>query len=457
MFGKYKLLYCFICRTKLSMLKYLYIKHFIVRKTELKMQNIKAAGLVTEYNPFHNGHLYHLQKSLEITNADIAIAVMSGNFVQRGIPAITDKYKRCRAAVDSGVNLVVELPLFYAVSSAEIFAAGAVATLNALNASFISFGCENADIQMLKKIAITLVNEPDEYKKHLKKALTCGDSFPTARAKALSEFFKSDDISRLISSPNNILAIEYIKEIIKSESAVTPVALTRKISGYHDSKIHENIASASAIRKILHDSGIHKNNDSRCKNIKELQNVMPEAMYNILASESQNNALIYADDFSSMLNYKISNIFHIAKYNKNACIETLCAYHDINKDLACRIYSSFTGCDSFNGFIEKIKTRGFTYSRLSRCLMHIILDIKKENISQYKSLPYIRILGFDKKGREYLSQIKKTCPVPIITKAADYKNLLTNDIHAASLYNQIVYTKSGTINKDEFRQPLYIK
>ena len=382
---------------------------------------------------------------------------MSGNFVQRGIPAITDKYKRCRAAVDSGVNLVVELPLFYAVSSAEIFAAGAVATLNALNASFISFGCENADIQMLKKIAITLVNEPDEYKKHLKKALTCGDSFPTARAKALSEFFKSDDISRLISSPNNILAIEYIKEIIKSESAVTPVALTRKISGYHDSEIHENIASASAIRKILHDSGIHKNNDSRCKNIKELQNVMSKAMYNILASESQNNALIYADDFSSMLNYKISNIFYIAKYNKNACIETLCAYHDINKDLACRIYSSFTGCDSFNGFIEKIKTRGFTYSRLSRCLMHIILDIKKENISQYKSLPYIRILGFDKKGREYLSQIKKTCPVPIITKAADYKNLLTDEIHAASLYNQIVYTKSGIINKDEFRQPLYIK
>ena len=377
--------------------------------------------------------------------------------MQRGIPAITDKYKRCRAAVDSGVNLVVELPLFYAVSSAEIFAAGAVATLNALNASFISFGCENADIQMLKKIAITLVNEPDEYKKHLKKALTCGDSFPTARAKALSEFFKSDDISRLISSPNNILAIEYIKEIIKSESAVTPVALTRKISGYHDSEIHENIASASAIRKILHDSGIHKNNDSRCKNIKELQNVMSKAMYNILASESQNNALIYADDFSSMLNYKISNIFYIAKYNKNACIETLCAYHDINKDLACRIYSSFTGCDSFNGFIEKIKTRGFTYSRLSRCLMHIILDIKKENISQYKSLPYIRILGFDKKGREYLSQIKKTCPVPIITKAADYKNLLTDEIHAASLYNQIVYTKSGIINKDEFRQPLYIK
>ena len=377
--------------------------------------------------------------------------------MQRGIPAITDKYKRCRAAVDSGVNLVVELPLFYAVSSAEIFAAGAVATLNALNASFISFGCENADIQMLKKIAITLVNEPDEYKKHLKKALTCGDSFPTARAKALSEFFKSDDISRLISSPNNILAIEYIKEIIKSESAVTPVALTRKISGYHDNEIHENIASASAIRKILHDSGIRKNNDSRCKNIKELQNVMPEAMYNTLASESQNNTLIYADDFSSMLNYKISNIFYIAKYNKNACIETLCAYHDINKDLACRIYSSFTGCDSFNGFIEKIKTRGFTYSRLSQCLMHIILDIKKENISQYKSLPYIRILGFDKKGREYLSQIKKTCPVPIITKAADYKNLLTDDIHAASLYNQIVYTKSGIINKDEFRQPLYIK
>ena len=184
---------------------------------------------------------------------------------------------------------------------------------------------------------------------------------------------------------------------------------------------------------------------------------MPKAMYNILASESQNNALIYADDFSSMLNYKISNIFYIAKYNKNACIETLCAYHDINKDLACRIYSSFTGCDSFNGFIEKIKTRGFTYSRLSRCLMHIILDIKKENISQYKSLPYIRILGFDKKGREYLSQIKKTCPVPIITKAADYKNLLTDEIHAASLYNQIVYTKSGIINKDEFRQPLYIK
>ena len=167
-----------------------------------------------------------------------------------------------RAAVDAGVNLVVELPLFYAVSSAEIFAAGAVATLNALNASFISFGCENADIQMLKKIAITLVNEPDEYKKHLKKALTCGDSFPTARAKALSEFFKSDDISRLISSPNNILAIEYIKELIKSESAVSPVALTRKISGYHDNEIHENIASASAIRKILHDSGIHKNNDS---------------------------------------------------------------------------------------------------------------------------------------------------------------------------------------------------
>lgn len=431
------------------------------------MDKMKAVGLVTEYNPFHNGHVFHLNKSLELSGADVAVAVMSGNFVQRGEPAVIDKYSRCAAAVNSGVNLVIELPSYYALSSAEGFAAGAVKTLAAVGADFIAFGSECGDIEALREAAEILTDEPEEYKALLKKYNSCGLSFPSARYEALKDLLSENNkFAEILKTPNNILGIEYLKEIIRKGHKITPITFSRHIAGFNDTDFRGSFASASAIRLAL-EKGFKKSFEkaaekssekgSEIPNASELKSVLPESMYRVISENSGISCPVFADDFSSLLNYKLSQLFYLNGYEKARVCEALCSYCDVSYDLANRIFSSFTGKESFSALVSEIKTRGYTYSRVSRCLMHILLEIKTSDAYKYADAPYIRVLGFDKKGQAYLHQIKKTCPVPVITKTADYRELLSQDVCCTDVYNQILLQKFGTPAKDEFRRGAFIK
>ena len=223
---------------------------------------MKAVGLVTEYNPFHNGHLYHLNKAMELTGADISVAVMSGDFVQRGEPAVLDKYVRASMALNSGVNLVVELPVNYAVSSAESFASGALKVLNYIKADSIAFGSESGDIERLSKLAHVLCDNEDTLYREISKYTANGISYAAARQKVV-EKLTDKDTAAILTSSNNILAVEYLKAIIKNNYAIKPYTIKRQGDSYNDTDIRSEYASATALRENLK-NGMKKCIDSDC-------------------------------------------------------------------------------------------------------------------------------------------------------------------------------------------------
>lgn len=412
---------------------------------------MKAVGLITEYNPLHNGHIYHMNQALKMTGADLTIAVMSGNYVQRGEPAITDKYTRCRAALKSGINLLVELPVYYSLSSAEIFAKGAMRILNSLMCDYVVFGSECGDINALKEIANVLSNEPESFKNALKNELSSCLSFPKARMNALNSYFKND-YSKILENPNNILGIEYLKAIFQSKSAITPMTVKRIGKGYNDETIDSasdnsdlSFNSATAIRKAVSDNNT---------NIKEL--FLPQ-MYEEFIDSYNKSAPVFKDDFSILLNYRLYDIFFKCGNDKHKISSELQKYEDITENIANRIAVCFTGNDTFTEFAAKLKTKSYTLSRINRCLFHIILGIDHNTALFFAHNNYIRILGFDEKGREYLNEIKKKTDATIITKTSKHSELIAADIHAANIYNQICFNKFGYMCKDEFRHGICIK
>lgn len=402
---------------------------------------MKAVGLVTEYNPFHNGHLYHLNKAMELTGADISVAVMSGDFVQRGEPAVLDKYTRTSMALNSGVNLVVELPVNYAVSSAESFAAGALKALDYIKADSIAFGSESGDIERLSKLAHILCDNEDTLYKEISKYTANGISYAAARQKVVEKLTDKDTAAMLTSS-NNILAVEYLKAIIKNNYAIKPYTVQRQGDSYNDTDIRSEYASATALRENLKADNISK--------------YIPVKAGLILSS---NTNYIYPDDITEALFTRLLDILFASSYDKNVFIENVMQYPDVSKEIAGRLYKSAmdmitrtvpqgaeskdNGAFSFGSLCEHIKTKEVPLSRIKRALVRIILGLDKKHMGKYANEPYIRVLGFDKKGQEYLSYIRKTVEVPLITKTADYKEMLLDDIHAANIYNMIVAGKYG--------------
>lgn len=409
---------------------------------------MKAVGLVTEYNPFHNGHLYHLNKAMELTGADISVAVMSGDFVQRGEPAVLDKYTRTSMALNSGVNLVVELPVNYAVSSAESFAAGALKVLDYVKADSIAFGSESGDIERLSKLAHILCDNEDTLYKEISKYTANGISYAAARQKAV-EKLTDKDTAALLTSSNNILAVEYLKAIIKNNYAIKPYTVQRQGDSYNDTDIRSEYASATALRENL-----------KADNISEY---IPVKAGLILSS---NTNYIYPDDITEALFTRLLDILFASSYDKNVFIENVMKYPDVNKEIAGRLYKSAmdmitrtvpqvaeskdNGVFSFGSLCEHIKTKEVPLSRIKRALVRITLGLDKKHMEKYANEPYIRVLGFDKKGQEYLSYIRKTVEVPLITKTADYKEILLDDIHAANIYNMIVAGKYGAKELGDF-------
>lgn len=409
---------------------------------------MKAVGLVTEYNPFHNGHLYHLNKAMELTGADISVAVMSGDFVQRGEPAVLDKYVRASMALNSGVNLVVELPVNYAVSSAESFAAGALKVLNYIKADSIAFGSESGDIERLSKLAHILCDNEDTLYNEISKYTANGISYAAARQKTVEKLTDKDTAAMLTSS-NNILAVEYLKAIIKNNYAIKPYTIKRQGDDYNDTDIRSDYASATALRGNLKADNISK--------------YIPVKAGLILSS---NTNYIYSDDITEALFTRLLDILFASSYDKNVFIENVMKYPDVNKEIAGRLYKSAMDmitrtvphragskdneAFSFGSLCEHIKTKEVPLSRIKRALVRITLGLDKKHMEKYSNAPYIRVLGFDKKGQEYLSYIRKTVEVPLITKTADYKEMLLDDIHAANIYNMIVAGKYGVKEQGDY-------
>lgn len=416
---------------------------------------MKAVGLVTEYNPFHNGHLYHLNKAMELTGADVSIAVMSGDFVQRGEPAILDKYTRASMALNSGVNLVIELPVNYVVSSAESFAAGALKVLDYIKADSIVFGSESGNIDSLLKLAYILCDNEDVLYKEILKYTANGISYAAARQKVV-EKLSDKDTAAMLTSSNNILSVEYLKAIIKNNYAIKPYTVQRQGDDYNDTDIRSDYASATALRGNLKADNISK--------------YIPEKAGLILTS---NTNYIYPDDITEILFTRLLDILFVSGYEKNVFIENVMQYPDVSKEIAGRLYKSAmdmitrtvpqgaetkdNGAFSFGSLCDNIKTKEVPLSRIKRALVRITLGLDKKHMQKYSNAPYIRVLGFDKKGQEYLSYIRKTVEVPLITKAADYKEMLIDDIHAANIYNMIVAGKYGAKELGDFvRGPVRI-
>ena len=413
---------------------------------------MKAVGLVTEYNPFHNGHLYHLNKAMELTGADISVAVMSGDFVQRGELAVLDKYTRASMALNSGVNLVVELPVNYAVSSAESFAAGALKVLNYIKADSIAFGSESGDIERLSKLAHILCDNEDTLYNEISKYTANGISYAAARQKTVEKLTDKDTAAMLTSS-NNILAVEYLKAIIKNNYAIKPYTIKRKGDSYNDTDIRSDYASATALRGNLKADNISK--------------YIPVKAGLILSS---NTNYIYPDDITEALFTRLLGILFASSYDKNVFIENVMRYPDVNKEIAGRLYKSAmdmitrtvpqgaeskdNGAFSFGSLCEHIKTKEVPLSRIKRALVRITLGLDKKHMEKYANEPYIRVRSEEHtselQSQEYLSYIRKTVEVPLITKIADYKEMLLDDIHAANIYNMIVAGKYGVKEFGDF-------
>ncbi|MGI6777083.1 MAG: nucleotidyltransferase [Acetivibrionales bacterium] len=377
---------------------------------------MKVLGIIVEYNPFHNGHLYHLQKSKEISGADYVVAVMSSNFIQRGEPAIVNKWSRAKMALFSGVDLVLELPVVYSMSSAEFFAYGAVRILDSLGiVDCLCFGSESGRLDELDEVAEILTNEPEPYRTILRRELNKGLSFPSARENALSDYLSKKntaycdiDMQLLMNSSNNILAIEYLKALKKLNSAITPLTIKRTANNYNSEQITSSISSATSIRKHI-SSEVNEN----CR---ILQEVLPSPSLSILKEDFKlGKGPVFPQKYDRM----IMSIIRSIDASK------LKEYPFVSEGLENRIKQAAGSSGTFDELVEGISTRRYTRTRIQRILFSILINIKKDDFSafnHYGGPQYVRVLGFNNKGRKILSQVNRCGCLPVIVKTANFKN-----------------------------------
>ena len=413
----------------------------------------KVLGIIAEYNPFHNGHLYHLETSKKLTDADYTVAIISGNFTQRGSTSIVDKWSKTKMALENGIDLVIELPVLYSISSAENFADGAIKILNSLGiVDYLSFGAETSDISILNNIANILCSEHEEYKNLLSIELEKGLSFPKARENALLDYIKNTDdnvpenriidfekYSKVLSSPNNILGIEYLKALKKYKSSIKPVCISRFKSEYNSSSFSENIASATAIRELI------KN-----KNFDTIKNVIPLESYSILM-DCINSGCVAPD-----LNcFEKEIIFTLRKMS----IEEIFNLPDVSEGLEFSIKKAVNSCNNINNFLDIVKSKRYTITRLQRILLYALLGISKEDMQLSKKVekPYVRVLGFNDNGKKLVSEIATKNPeLKLITSVKKFvdsnfnKNLqiiFDKDVWATDVYS-LAFENNSLANLD---------
>lgn len=420
-------------------------------------------GIIAEYNPFHNGHAYQIDKIRKDLHADYVVIAMSGDFVQRGAPAIIDKYARTQMALSCGADLVIELPALWATASAESFAMAGVTLFDKMGCiDTLCFGAETSQPDLLSKIADILVDEPAVYQQQLEAELKKGLSFPAARSNALLSYFSFTkenisgtdnlgEISAIMNEPNNILAIEYLKAIKRRNSHILPYPILREGAGYHDSIVNSPLSSATAIR-----NSISSLSDSKLLPT-EISSAMPDAAYSILIEALHKNDPIFSNDLTSFLRYLLLT---------NSA-EDFAGYGDSNEFLANRIINYQDQIKSFDSFCELLKTKDMTLTRINRVLLHAILNFKFTDYIAGKELdyiPYFRILGFRKESTTLLSLIKEHATVPLISKLSHASSLLSDDafallkqdIFAASIYETMLANKMNRCLRNEFQREIII-
>lgn len=423
---------------------------------------MKVVGIIAEYNPFHKGHEYQIRYAREVLGADYVVIAMSGDFVQRGAPALMEKHLRAEMALLGGADLVLEMPVQTATASAEGFAAGGVSLLDGLGVvDELCFGSECGDTETLMNIAQILVKEPFEYRELLQQNLRTGMSFPAARSSALIRYIRekstsahntfgasSKHVELILSSPNNILGIEYCKALLRLNSRILPHALLRKGSGYHDTDFSllsdEEFPSASGIRSLMKKSG-------EAVQSADLSRLIPSASLPGFLDSLKKGAWLSDSALDLPLHYKL-----LLESEK-----TLKMYPELSEALIRRILKSRNQYEGFSQFADLLKTRDITRSAICRSLVRIFLD-QKTNAPGH--IPYARVLGFRKNSAPLLSQIKKSSSIPLITKAADASAILDktalrlfNETCAASnLYEMLLCHKTGQPFIHEMKKPLRI-
>nr|WP_288546894.1 nucleotidyltransferase family protein [uncultured Blautia sp.] len=422
---------------------------------------MKTAGIIAEYNPFHKGHEYQIRYTKEKLKADYVIVAMSGDYVQRGTPALLSKHARAEMALRCGADLVLEMPVSVSTASAEAFAMGGVSLLDGLGVvDMLCFGSESGEISALKELAEILVEEPEEYKKLLKSFLSEGLTFPAARSQALTEYFKNprnfngddfdgvltpllNEVTQILNTPNNILGIEYCKALLRLNSRIRPVTIRREGMGYHETTVPEGIstvaspdlqsptdffASATAIRNlILQDS----------PDLDALASQIPEQAFPVFQKAVNSGEFLTENSLDSILSYCLMK--------ENG--KSLSSYMDVSEDLARRIINQQNLLLSFSQSVSVLKTRELTQTRIQRALLHIILNIHTAPIQT----PFARVLGFRRESSELLSQIKQHSRIPLITKLADAQNLLDSEgnqilsetAFSSNLYEKLLCLKTG--------------
>ena len=385
---------------------------------------MKVLGIVAEYNPFHNGHLYHLNESKKLVNADYSICVMSGNFTQRGDVAIIDKWSRAEMALRNGIDLVIELPIVHSISSAENFAYGSINILDKLGiVDYVSFGSETGELSILDSIAEILCTEPKEYVSLLNHELAKGISYPKAREKALLMYL--NDIRKyanVLSSPNNILGIEYLKALRKLKSNLKPITIHRKNVEYNSTNISKGFASSTAIRKII-------------DNPSSLSKVVPEDTFSILEEKFKRGQIVKGlITFEKEILYKL----------RIMPVEDIANLPDVSEGLEHAIKNAANSCNNVMDLISLVKSKRYTQTRIQRILLYALLDITKQDmINSQKGIPYIRVLGMNENGKTLLSEIVSTKKLQVITSPKKFmdksnnkiaKSLLAKDIFATNIY-----------------------
>lgn len=395
----------------------------------------RVLGIIAEYNPFHNGHLYHIAKSKEETGAQYVVAVISGNFVQRGNTSIVNKWTKAKMALLNGADLVIELPTVYSISSAENFAEGAIKILNSLGiVDTLSFGMEAKDISTLNNIANVLYSEPKEYVTILSHELKKSNSFPKARENALMMYL--NDIKRyanVMAGSNNILGIEYLKALKRTKSTINPVGIKREKVLYNDKYIVDEFASATAIRKML-----------MTKQLGDISKVMPRNSYLLLGEELKKGH--YVIDISRFEKEIIYNL-------RRMSIEDIAKLPDVSEGLENSIKNAADSCNTTEELINIVKSKRFTQTRIQRILLYSLLGITKKQMDiSRKIVPYVRVLGFNNKGKELISEMMRLNPkLNVITSVKKYidtvanrnlKEMLETDILATNVYTLGYYSDS---------------
>ena len=374
---------------------------------------MKSIGIIAEYNPFHNGHLYHLNKIKEKYPDHTIVLVMSGNYTERGDVSIIDKWKKAEIAQKAGIDLIVELPFPFATQSADYFSYGAITLLEHLKVEKVVFGSESNNIEDLETIVDCQLNNED-FDKLVKVYSKFGKNYPTALSLALKDLTGKE-----ITTPNDLLGISYIKAIKKNNYNIKPETIKRT-NLYHEEELNEEISSATAIRKAL-------------KENKDIEKHVPDFTLPYLKD------LHFIEDYYTLLKYKILTEDDLSKYQT------------VDEGIDQLLKKEISTSSTYEELVTKLKSKRYTYNKITRMLLHILCNFTKENAKQFQDISYIRLLGFNEKGRQYLNSIKKDIEVPIISKINRTKDpMLEFEIQTTKIYSLI----GQDLTKNEYQNHL---